>query len=183
MFTYIQEDIVELKGKVFGIIGLGEIGRQVAKIANALGCEVIYYSTSGNHDDAEYKRVEWQELLTRSDVLSVHAPLNTQTKGLIDYEAMSIMKPTVILHNAGRGGIVVEEDLCRALKENKIGLAALDVYAQEPLSVESPLLNPSLKDRLLLTPHTAWAAKQSRERLVQGIIQNIKEWEEKNRDE
>ncbi|MDB5272575.1 MAG: 2-hydroxyacid dehydrogenase [Chitinophagaceae bacterium] len=179
MFTYIQEDIVELKGKVFGIIGLGEIGRQVAKIASALGCEVIYYSTSGKHDDAEYKRVEWRELLTRSDVLSVHAPLNKQTKGLIDYVAMTSMKPTVILHNAGRGGIVVEEDLCRALKENKVGLAALDVYAQEPLSVESPLLDPSLKDRLLLTPHTAWAAKQSRERLVQGIIQNIKEWEEK----
>ncbi|MDB5255420.1 MAG: hprA [Chitinophagaceae bacterium] len=182
MFTYIHEEIFELKGKVFGIIGLGEIGRQVAVIANALGCEVIYYSTSGKHNDPDYRRVEWQELLTSSDVLSVHAPLNAQTKGLLDYVALSIMKPTAILHNAGRGGIVVEEDLCQALKENKIALAALDVYAQEPLQSQSPLLDPILKDRLLLTPHTAWAAKESRERLVWGIIENIKEWEMK-RDE
>lgn len=178
MFTYIQEEIFELKGKVFGIIGLGEIGRQVAVIASALGCEVIYYSTSGKHDDPAYRRVEWQELLTSSDVLSVHAPLHAQTKGLLDYAAMSTMKPKAILHNAGRGGIVVEEDLCRILKENKIGFAALDVYAQEPLAIESPLLDPELKDRLLLTPHTAWAAKESRERLVWGIMQNIKEWDE-----
>ncbi|HSZ72098.1 MAG TPA: D-2-hydroxyacid dehydrogenase [Cytophagaceae bacterium] len=179
LFTYIHEDIVELKGKTFGIIGLGDIGKQVAKIATALGCEVIYYSTSGKNNDKEYKRVDWQELLMRSDVLSVHAPLNVQTKGLIDYVAMSEMKPTAILHNAGRGGIVIEEDLCRALKENKIGLAALDVYAQEPLPPESPLLDPALTDRLLLTPHTAWAAKESRERLICGVIENIKEWEGK----
>jgi len=178
MFTYIHEEIFELKGKVFGIIGLGEIGRQVAVIANALGCEVIYYSTSGKHDDPDFRRVEWKELLTSSDILSVHAPLNPQTKGLLDYVAISMMKPKAILHNAGRGGIVVEEDLCQALMENKIGFAALDVYAQEPLPIESPLLDPGLKDRLLLTPHTAWAAKESRERLVWGIIQNIKEWEE-----
>ena len=176
-FTYIHEGIVELKGKVFGIIGLGEIGRQVANIAQALGCEVIYYSTSGKNNDPDYRRVEWDELLTSADVLSVHAPLTIQTKGLIDDVAMSRMKSSVILHNAGRGGIVVEEDLCRALKEGKIGLAALDVYAQEPLQIESPLLDVALKDRLLLTPHTAWAAKESRERLVWGIIENIKEWE------
>lgn len=177
MFTYIQEDIFEIKGKVFGIIGLGDIGRQVAIIAYALGCEVIYYSTSGKNNDPHYRRVEWEELLTGSDVLSIHAPLTVQTKGLLDYVAMSIMKPTAILHNAGRGGIIVEADLCRALKENKIGLAALDVYTQEPLPIESPLLDHALKDRLLLTPHTAWAAKESRERLVWGIIENIKEWE------
>jgi len=177
-FTYIHEEVKELKGKVFGIIGLGEIGRQVANVAAALGCEVIYYSTSGKNNDSEYRRVEWEELLTSADVLSIHAPLNEQTKGLMDYVAMSYMKPTAILHNAGRGGIVVEEDLCRALKEGKVGLAALDVYMNEPLQLESPLLDSTLKDRLLLTPHTAWAAKESRERLVLGIIQNIKEWEE-----
>lgn len=174
-FTYIHEEIRELKGKVFAIIGLGEIGRQVAAIAKALGCEVIYYSTSGKNNDPDYRRVEWDELLTSADVLSIHAPLNLQTKGLIDYVAMCRMKSTAIIHNAGRGGIVVEEDLCRALKEGKIGLAALDVYTQEPLPLESPLLDPLLKDRLLLTPHTAWAAKESRERLVWGIIENIKE--------
>ncbi|MDF2454311.1 MAG: hprA [Cytophagaceae bacterium] len=174
-FTFIHEDIRELKGKKFGIIGLGEIGRQVAAIAQALGCEVIYYSTSGKNNDPNYKRVEWAELLSSADVLSIHAPLNEQTKGLIDYIAMSRMKSRAIIHNAGRGGIVVEEDLCRALKEDKIGLAALDVYIQEPLQAESPLLDPLLKDRLLLTPHTAWAAKESRERLVWGIIENIKE--------
>jgi lactate dehydrogenase-like 2-hydroxyacid dehydrogenase len=182
MFTYIHEDIVELKGKVFGIIGLGEIGRQVAHIAQALGCEVIYYSTSGKNNDPDYTRVEWEELLKRSDVLSIHAPLNTQTNRLIDHAAMMQMKPTAILHNAGRGGIVVEEDLCRALKENKIGLAALDVYEQEPLQADSPLLDEKLKDRLLLTPHTAWAAKESRERLVLGIIENIKAWEGNRND-
>ncbi len=176
-FTYIHEDIRELKGKVFGIVGLGEIGRQVAAIALALGCEVIYYSSSGKNNDPDYRRVEWDELLISADVLSIHAPLNVHTKGLIDYVAMSRMKPTAIIHNAGRGGIVVEEDLCRALKEDKIGLAALDVYTQEPLPAESPLLDPLLKDRLLLTPHTAWAAKESRERLVWGIIENIKEWQ------
>jgi len=175
MFTYIQEDIYELKGKVFGIIGLGDIGKQVAKIATAFGCEVIYYSTSGQNNEAGYSRVTWDELLLRSDILTVHAPLNEQTKGLLNYEAISKMKRTAILHNAGRGGIILEDDLCQALEERKITAAALDVYAQEPLLADSSLLNPALHDRLLLTPHTAWASKESRERLVEGIIQNIKE--------
>ncbi len=174
LFTYIQEDIFELKGKVFGIVGLGDIGKQVANIATAFGCEVIYYSTSGQNNEAGYTRVTWDELLLRSDILTVHAPLNEQTKGLLNYEALCKMKRTAILHNAGRGGIIVEEDLCQALEELKITAAALDVYAQEPLADDSCLLDPAIHDRLLLTPHTAWASKESRERLVEGIIENIK---------
>jgi lactate dehydrogenase-like 2-hydroxyacid dehydrogenase len=174
MFTHIDEEIYELKGKVFGIIGLGDIGKQVAHIAKAFGCEVLYYSTSGQNKEDSVRQVSWEELLKSADVLSVHAPLNESTRGLLDYKALSQMKYTAILHNAGRGGIIVEEDLCRILKENKLRAAALDVYAQEPLTINSPLLDASLSDRLLLTPHTAWAAKESRERLVEGIMENIK---------
>lgn len=175
MFTYIQEDIYELKGKVWGIIGLGDIGKQVARIADAFGCEVIYYSTSGQNNEPSYTRVDWNTLLSSSDVITVHAPLNDQTKGLLNYDSLCNMKPNAVLHNAGRGGIIVEEDLCKVLKEKKIRAAALDVYAREPLESDSPLLDPSLNEVLLLTPHTAWAAKESRELLVQGIIKNIKE--------
>jgi lactate dehydrogenase-like 2-hydroxyacid dehydrogenase len=176
MFTYIHEGIYELKDKIFGIVGLGEIGHQVARIATALGCEVIYYSTSGKNQDTQYRKVEWKELLNSSDIISVHAPLNDQTRGLIDYNALCSMKSTAILHNAGRGGIIIESDLCKALKENRLAFAALDVFSQEPLSGDSPLLDPVLNDKLLLTPHTAWAAKESRERLVSGIINNIEDW-------
>ncbi len=175
MFTYIHEEIYELKGKVWGIVGLGDIGKQVAKIAHAFGCAVVYYSTSGRNNEASYTRVDWDTLLFRSDVITVHAPLNEQTQGIIDYKALCKMKPTAILHNAGRGGIIVEQDLCRALQENKIRAAALDVFSREPLPLDSGLLDPSLKDSLLLTPHSAWAARESRELLVEGIIQNIKD--------
>lgn len=173
MFTYIDESIVELKDKTIGIIGLGDIGKQVARIAIAFGCKVIYYSTSGKNDDKEYNRVSFEELLSTSDVLTIHAPLNEATQGLIDYKALCQMKNTALIHNAGRGGIIVEDDLCRALLEHKIAAAGLDVYAQEPLSIDSPLLDKRLQDRLLLTPHSAWSAKESRERLVEGVIKNI----------
>jgi lactate dehydrogenase-like 2-hydroxyacid dehydrogenase len=175
MFTYIQEDIFELKGKTMGIVGLGEIGKQVASIAKVFGCEVIYYSTSGQNSSAEYSRVSWEELLSKSDIISIHAPLNEQTKGLFNYEAMCKMKCTAIIHNAGRGGIIIEDDLCNVLQENKIKAAAIDVYEFEPLASSSPLLKVELQNKLLLTPHTAWAAKESRERLVEGILNNIKE--------
>ena len=173
LFTYIQEEIYELKDKTIGIVGLGDIGKQVAVIAKAFGAEVIYFSTSGQNTNAEYTRVSWEELLSKSDIITIHAPLNEQTKGVINYDALSKMKNTAIIHNAGRGGIIVEEDLCRALNENKISSAALDVYEQEPLPLNSCLLNASIQHKLILTPHTAWAAKESRERLVEGILINI----------
>ena len=175
LFTYIHEEIYELKDKTIGIVGLGDIGKQVAIIAKAFGAEVIYFSTSGQNTNAEYTRVSWEELLSKSDIITIHAPLNEQTKGVFNYDALSKMKNTAIIHNAGRGGIIVEEDLCRALNENKISSAALDVYEQEPLPLNSCLLNASIQQKLILTPHTAWAAKESRERLVEGILKNIEE--------
>ena len=171
----IHEEIYELKDKTIGIVGLGDIGKQVAIIAKAFGAEVIYFSTSGQNTNAEYTRVSWEELLSKSDIITIHAPLNEQTKGVFNYDALSKMKNTAIIHNAGRGGIIVEEDLCRALNENKISSAALDVYEQEPLPLNSCLLNASIQQKLILTPHTAWAAKESRERLVEGILKNIEE--------
>lgn len=108
LFTCLNRPYYEIQNKVWGIIGLGVIGRRVARIAEAFGAKVIYYSTSGRNNSSEFERVEFEELLNKSDIISIHAPLNNNTKGLINYDALSKMKNTAILVNMGRGPIVVE---------------------------------------------------------------------------
>ncbi len=173
IFTHHQESFWELRGKRMGIIGLGTIGRQVARIAESFGMEVVFYSTTGRNNNINYKRFELDDLLKNSDVVSIHAPLNEKTRGLITYEKMKLMRPCAILLNLGRGGIVPEEDLARALNDNLIGGAGLDVFEQEPIQADHPLLKIYDKDKLILTPHMAWTSKESRELLVQKIAQNI----------
>jgi len=172
-FTHHGEPFWELKGKRMGIIGLGTIGRQVARIAESFGMEVIFYSTSGRNNHISYKRFELDDLLKSSDVVSIHAPLNSNTRGLINYEKMKLMRPCAILLNLGRGGIVIEKDLARALNENIIGAAGIDVLEHEPMEADNPLLKLFDKERILITPHMAWASRESRELLVEKIARNI----------
>lgn len=173
MFTNIEVPYRDLCGKIWGIVGLGAIGKRVAKIAQAFGARVIYYSTSGKNSDSDYARVEFDELLKQSDVISIHAPLNEKTKGLIDYEAFSKMKKDSILINVGRGPIVVDRDLARAIDEDIIGGAALDVFDAEPLNSDSPILNIRNKEKIVLTPHVAWASEEARNRLFADLLENI----------
>ncbi len=173
IFTHLGRPFWEIRGKTWGIIGLGTIGREVAKVATSFGCRVIYYSTSGVERKEEYPRVPLEELLSSSDVVSIHAPLNERTKGLLSYRELCLMKPTAILLNLGRGGIVIEEDLARALNEGKIYAAGLDVLEQEPINENNPLLRVKEPERVLITPHIAWASREARETLIKEIALNI----------
>ena len=169
-----RHPFVELAGKTLGIVGMGAIGQKVAAIARAFGMEVIYFSTSGTDHCKDYPCVSLDELLERSDVISIHAPYNERTAGLIGYEQFRKMKPTAYLVNTGRGGIAVEEDLARALDEGLIAGAALDVYVKEPLPAESPLMHLVHPERLLFSPHIAWYSKEARARLAHEMAENIK---------
>lgn len=169
-----RHPFVELAGKTLGIVGMGAIGQKVAAIARAFGMEVIYFSTSGTGHCKDYPCVSLDELLERSDVISIHAPYNERTAGLMGYEQLRKMKPTAYLVNTGRGGIAVEEDLARALDEGLIAGAALDVYVKEPLPADSPLMHLVHPERLLFTPHIAWYSREARARLAHGMAENIK---------
>ena len=163
-----------------GIIGLGTIGRRVAQIAQSFGMEVVFYSTTGRNNNINYKRFDLETLLGTSDVVSIHAPLSEQTRGLINYEKMKQMRPCAILLNTGRGGIIDEQDLARALDTNIIGAAGIDVLEQEPMRPGHPLLKITDKEKLLITPHIAWTSVEARQRLVDRLARNIDEFKKKN---
>ena len=173
MFTNLNMTYNDLCGKVWGLIGLGALGKRVAKIAQAFGARVVYYSTSGKNVNPDYAQVSFEELLDKSDVISIHSPLNEKTKGLINYEALSKMKKDSVLINVGRGPIVVDYDLARAIDEEIIGGAALDVFDVEPIPQDNPLLGVRNKERLVMTPHVAWASEESRKRLFDDLLENI----------
>lgn len=164
----------EIAGKTLGIVGMGAIGSKVAAIGTAFGMNVIYYSTSGTSHCKDYPSVSLEELLRRSDVISIHAPYNKQTAGLIDYEGLCKMKPTAFLVNTGRGGIAVEADLVRAVDEGRIAGIGIDVYEKEPLPVDHPFLHSRHPERILLTPHIAWYSKEARARLAHEMAENIR---------
>ena len=165
----------QLRGKRWGIIGMGNIGREVARLAEAFGCEVAYYSTSGVERDEVYNKLSLNELLNSSDVISIHCPLNDHTHNLIDAEELAMMKKSAILINVARGGIVNEAALAEALNNGNLRGAALDVFTTEPLR-ESPLYN--LKDhyRLLASPHNAWSSVEAIDRLIACIAGNIQKY-------
>ena len=173
LFTDVSRPFIELTGKTLGIIGMGAIGQRVARIATAFGMKVIYFSTSGTGHCKEWPSVSLDTLLRESDAVSIHAPLNERTAGLIGAEELKRMKPSVFLINMGRGGIVDEEALVRAVDNGTIAGAALDVYTEEPLPLEHPLLYSTRMERFRFTPHTAWASVEARGRLVAGIAANI----------
>ena len=166
----------EIAGKTLGVVGMGAIGQKVAAVGKAFGMEVIYYSTSGTSHCTDYPSVSLDELLRRSDVISIHAPYNERTAGLIGYEQLCKMKPSAILVNTGRGGIAVEEDLARALDEERLAGAALDVYVQEPLPMSSPLMHLQHPERLILSPHIAWYSREARARLAHEMARNIADY-------
>lgn len=175
-FTHFAKAFHELSGMTYGIIGLGNIGKRVAEIARLFGCRVIYYSTSGKNIQPEYERVEFEKLLEQSDIVSVHAPLNENTKGLMDAKAFSQMKKSAIFLNLGRGPIVVETDLADALKRGEIAAAGLDVLAAEPMQEDNPLKMLKDSEKLLITPHIAWASIEARNRLMEIILNQIREF-------
>lgn len=176
VFTHFAEHFYELKGKTWGIIGLGNIGRRVTRIAEAFGARVIYTSPSHSAPQEGYHQVELETLLAESDIISVHAPLNEHTENLINMEILKKMKQSCIFLNLGRGPIVVEADLADALEENVIAAAGLDVLCEEPMSEANPLRRIKDSKKLLITPHIAWASVEARTRLMTIILNQVKEF-------
>lgn len=178
IFCHLSPAFHELSGKTFGIVGLGEIGRGVAAVAKAFGCRVIYYSTSGKNNNKEYERCDFPTLLSSSDIISVHAPLNDATYHLFNEEAFRQMKPGAFFLNLGRGPIVEESALAAALLHHQIAGAGLDVLSEEPLKNSSPLADTRLRDTLLITPHIGWGTLEARQRCIDMTLQNIAEMTE-----
>ena len=176
IFTHFEEKFSEIEGKTWGIIGLGNIGRHVAQIAACFGAKVIYYSPSGSPAQEGYTQVDFDTLLSRSDILSVHAPLTEHTRDLMSETAFSKMKSSAIFLNLGRGAIVVEEDLAYALENHLIAAAGLDVLRNEPMLATNPLLKIKDSRKLFITPHIAWASVEARTRLMNIILGQIKEF-------
>ena len=172
--THLGPCFTQLKGKRIGIIGMGNIGQKVAEIAAAFGMEPIYFSTSGKNHNQAYPSVSLHELLQTSDVVTIHAPLNDATRNLIAIEQLEMMKPSAILINMGRGGVVNEADLVKALNEKIIAGAGVDVFNKEPISQGHPFYGIRDQQRLLLTPHIAWTSVEARTLLVERITKNIR---------
>ena len=176
IFTHFAEHFTEISGKTWGIIGLGAIGRRVADIARMFGAKVIYYSASGRPAQEGYEQVDLDTLLRTSDIISVHAPLNEHTQGLMNAEKFHKMKPSCIFLNLGRGPIVAEQDLYDALNTGEIAAAGLDVVCEEPMSAANPLLQIKDSRKLLITPHIAWASVEARTRLMEIVREQIREY-------
>ena len=174
MFTDPNWNWWELAGKTIGIIGLGNIGKKVAKIAEAFGMKVCYYSTSGTGHCKDYPCLPLEELLRISDVVSVHAPLNERTMNLLGAREFAMMKPTAYVVNAGRGAIIVEADLAEAVDNGVIAGAGIDVFVQEPIPEDHPYLKMKHPERMRLAPHIAWASVEARERLVSMMADNVR---------
>jgi len=173
LFTDVSHPFFEIKGKKWGIIGLGEIGRGVANIAKCFGSEICYYSTSGINRTQNFQRTNLDELLKTCDIISIHAPLNEKTKGLLDYEQLLTCKEGAVVLNLGRGGIINEAAVAKIVDEKNI-FFGLDVFEKEPLPLESPLLHVKNKERLYMTPHIAWTSVEAREKLIASVCENIK---------
>ena len=172
-FSNFDLPFYELEGKTWGIAGMGSIGRRVAKIAAAFGCRVLFHSITGQSTCTEYTRVDKDTLLLESDFLSLHCPLSDLSRNFIDAAALRRMKRTAVLLNVARGAVVNQEDLYHALTEGEIAAAGLDVLEKEPLDASNPLCRIKDSNRLLITPHLAWASVEARNRCVQEAYKNI----------
>ncbi len=169
-FCYWDYPLIELKGKTMGIIGYGRIGSAVGRIASALGMKVLAVSRHPKEDPAaEFTTPD--DLFARSDVISLHCPLTSENKGMINRESIAKMKHGVIIINNSRGPLIDENDLAQALREGKVAAAAVDVVSAEPIRADNPLLTAP---NCLITPHISWAPKESRQRIMDGTAQNIR---------
>lgn len=171
-FTNFDKMFTEICGKTWGIAGMGNIGRKVAEIAQAFGCRVIFYSTSGKSACKDYRQVDFETLLAQSDILSLHCPLTERTKNLIDLDAMKKMKKSALLINVARGPVVNNADLYTALTEEEIAGAGLDVVEKEPIAGDNPLMKIKDSGKLIITPHIGWASVEARTRCVEEAYKN-----------
>jgi len=177
-FCFWDYPLIELSGKVMGIIGFGKIGQAVGQIAQAFGMKVLAFDAFKNEslESATLKYVELDELLAQSDVISLHCPLFDSTKGIINKDTIAKMKDGAMLLNTSRGPLIVEEDLAEALNSGKLG-AAVDVVSQEPIKADNPLLKAK---NIIITPHIAWAPVESRKRLMDIAVDNLEKFLAKN---
>lgn len=172
IFTDVSQPFFEVKGKKWGIIGLGTIGRGVATIARAFGAEVCYYSTSGKNATTDFTQLELEDLLKTCEIISIHAPLNEQTQNLLDYNQLQMLQDNAVVLNLGRGGIINEEAVAKIIDERELSFG-LDVLTKEPMLENHPLLAVKNKERLYVSPHIAWTSIEARDSLIALTIQNI----------
>lgn len=163
----------EIAKKRWGIIGMGQIGRAVAKVATAFDAEVVYASVSGKSRKEDYREVPLKELFETSDIISIHSPLNEKTQNLVNKATLSLMKKDAIIVNVGRGGIVNSADLVDAVDKGVIKGACIDVYPTEPPEADDPFMNITHPERFVLTPHIAWSSVEARNRCVEMVGENI----------
>ncbi|MDE7252253.1 MAG: D-2-hydroxyacid dehydrogenase [Acetatifactor sp.] len=177
-FSNFDIPFYELAGKTWGIVGMGNIGRRVAKIATAFGCKVIFHSITGKSTCMDYPRVDKDTLLAESDFLSLHCPLSDLSRSFINKDALTKMKKTAILINVARGPVVNNHDLYEALNAGEIQAAGLDVIEKEPITADNPLSQMMDSNKLIITPHLAWASVEARTRCVQGVYENIRTFQQ-----
>ena len=173
VFSVFDKKFNELAGKKFTVVGLGDIGSKVIEVAKAFGCDVRYYSTTGNNNNSLYKRVSFDEMIKESDIISIHAPLNETTRNMFGIEQFRNMKKEAVILNLGRGGIINEKDLAIALKEEMIAGAGIDVVEVEPIREDNPLLVIKDSTKLVITPHIGWATLEARTRVIEEVYLNI----------
>jgi len=172
-FSLLDYPFVELKEKTLGIIGYGTIGRQVAKMAKAFGMEVIKAKLPGRKYKKSDQRLSLKQVLQKGDFVSLHCALTRDTHHLINKQTLTLMKPSAYLLNLARGPIVNEEDIAQALKKGQLAGYATDVMEREPPKEDHPFFQTSLRKKVLITPHVAWASRESRQRLIDEIGKNI----------
>lgn len=163
----------EICAKTWGIIGMGGIGREVAKVAEAFGAHVIFSPVSGKSRKEAFEEVEMEELFRRSDIISIHSPLNEKTENLVNMEKLKLMKKEAVIINVGRGAIVNSHDLVEAVDTGIIKGAGIDVYPTEPPAIDDPFMNIKHPERFVLTPHIAWASLRARQRCIDIVGENI----------
>jgi len=173
IFTDVSQPFFEIKGKRWGIIGLGEIGRGVARVAETFGADLCYFSTSGKNSSQDYEQLELEELLKTCHIISIHAPLNEKTANLLGYEELLMCREGAVVLNLGRGGIIDEAAVAKIIDEKNISFG-LDVLSREPMEENHPLLNVKNRANLYITPHIAWTSVEARQKLIAGVIENIK---------
>jgi glycerate dehydrogenase len=177
-FTFWDSTIYELAGKTLGLYGFGQIGKRVASVAHAFGMKVIAHRKNPSQEYSELvKHAEFEELITESDILSIHAPLTRENSGILDLNQFRKMKSSALLINTARGKLINESDLAEALNSGIIAGAGLDVLSQEPPDQNNPLLKAK---NCIITPHQAWTSIEARRKLMQGLIDNVESFLREN---